>query len=382
MHLKRWPVAVALVGIFVLACRDGVPPFTPPGFDYAERITFGTGEDRDPQWLAGSDTLVYHTNSNGALPGAGVLLTVPAEGGTALPLFGDVQRTTNRIFATPVVSPNGQRVAFLDFVRIDVAATCAPPTPPAMFDCNLTQPVLDSMALRVRDRNAQQPLAADPALGIKLPGVDPSFRDVSSGSYVMQTLPFQQQYRQTGALLLRPSWAPDNQRIVFSNGSALFVWRVGEASATAVAGTADGVSPAWSPNSELIAFTQLVRTDSTEITCACAQPGAGPGAPFALHRRTLYTVAAPRVVLVRADGTGRVELGEGADPAWSPDGQSLYVVRNNQIVRIAGTGGAATPIPNTQNARYPAVSRDGRRLAFSKPQLRSDYDIWVVALPQ
>ena len=87
-------------------------------------------------------------------------------------------------------------------------------------------------------------------------------------------------------------------------------------------------------------------------------------------------------MLVRPDGSGRIELGEGADPAWSRDGRFLYVVRNNEIVRVAVDGGAATVIPNTQGARYPAVSPDGLRLAFSKPQLRSDYDIWVVALSQ
>src|SRR5687768_9511592 len=98
-RLKRWPSAIAVVAILAVSCRDGVPPFTVPEFEYAERITFGTGEDRDPQWVPGTDSLIYHTNSFAGMPNAGVLLQLPADGGTATPVFESVQRTNARTFA-------------------------------------------------------------------------------------------------------------------------------------------------------------------------------------------------------------------------------------------------------------------------------------------
>lgn len=89
-------------------------------------------------------------------------------------------------------------------------------------------------------------------------------------------------------------------------------------------------------------------------------------------------------MLVRPDGSERLELGEGDDPAWSPDGSWVYLRRGDRIVRVARTGGAATAVANTERGRAPAVSPDGSQLAFSrrKPQLTTDYDIWVVPLGQ
>ena len=386
MNLRQlWPAAVVVV-VFAWSCRDGVPPFTPPELEYGERITFGLGEDRDPRWTVNGDSLIYHTNDYGALPGNGVLLKISARGGTAVPLMEDIQRALNRMLAVPVPSPDGRNVAYLDLIRVDQAVSCIDSANmPPNADCTNTQPLLDSAALRVRRLDAQQPPLADPAVGIKLAGTDPLYRTAGSDTYVMQALPFQQQYRRLRAVLLRPSWAPDNQRIVFSNGSQLFMWRVGEASAVPLAGTEDAVSPAWQPTADVIAFTQLVRGDSAEIRCTCVQPGSsGPVPALSLHRRMTYTVSSARIVLMSVDGRSRVDIGEGQDPAWSPDGRSLYVVRNDQIVRIdpASAGAAATPIPNTQGGRYPAVSPDGKRLAFARPQLRNDYDIWVIDLPQ
>jgi Tol biopolymer transport system component len=97
----------------------------------------------------------------------------------------------------------------------------------------------------------------------------------------------------------------------------------------------------------------------------------------------VYVDGPGTLVLVRPDGTGRVELGEGEDPAWSPDGAHIYVRRGDAIVRLTRAGGSPTPIAGTARGRAPAVSPDGSRLAFSraKPsQTELDYDIWVVSL--
>jgi Tol biopolymer transport system component len=180
-------------------------------------------------------------------------------------------------------------------------------------------------------------------------------------------------------MLFRPSWAPDGQRIAFSDGLSIHVWRIGDTAATVVPGTEDGVSAAWSPDGEWIAFTVMPRTDSTVYECTCTR-----GQTSIPAYQTVYETGPETIILVRPDGSERIELGAGADPAWSPDGSFLYVRRADAIVRIARADGTATPVANTERGRSPAVSPDGGWLAFSRRKLQQtlDYDIWVVSLSQ
>jgi TolB protein len=178
-------------------------------------------------------------------------------------------------------------------------------------------------------------------------------------------------------LLFRPSWSPDGSRLVFSDGLRLLLWTPGSAGATAIANTADGVSPAWSPDGQNIAFTQLQRGDSTVETCDVAE---GPKNTIT-HIRTGYRPGARRLVLIRPDGGGRVEPGEGEDPAWSQDGRTLFFRRDDRIYRSGVDGSGAVPIADTQGGWSPAVSPDGRYLAFARRNgIDGDYDVWLVRL--
>ena len=180
-------------------------------------------------------------------------------------------------------------------------------------------------------------------------------------------------------MLFRPSWSPDGQRITFSDGLSIRIWQVGAAATTIVPGTADGVSAAWSPDGEWIAFTVLARADSQVVNCAC-----GSANPPVSATRWIYSVAEPVLVVVRPDGSDRREIGAGEDPAWSPDNQHVYARRDDMIVRVPAQGGAAVVIADTDRGRSPAVSPDGTRLAFArrKNQITVDYDIWIVSLAQ
>jgi Tol biopolymer transport system component len=143
--------------------------------------------------------------------------------------------------------------------------------------------------------------------------------------------------------------------------------------------------PAWSPDGEWIAFAQYERIASQVIHCiyifneqhACSE------------RRIIHHHDDPRVVLVRADGTDRVALGDltgttGTDPAWSPDGRHVYVSSTEPgytiISRIDVETFAFDVIEGTEGGIEPAVSPDGRRLAFARPG-DAGHDIWVVDLP-
>ena len=369
-------VAGALLG----GCRDGVPLFAPDELprdsSATYQLTFSLGHDRDPRWSASGDTVLYHTDLFGTLPSArGVLLEIPRERGTAQPVLANTQLGGIRLLATPAYSPDGTRIAYMDLVRVSPVMACEYAEPPAGFDrCVVPDPLLDSAALRVRRVDETRPFALDPAVAVKFEGVDVKLRLGEPGPYLERVLPFQFVHREELAMVFRPSWAPDGQRIVFSDGLRLRLWRVGETTAPPIPNSEDGVSPAWSPDGNWIAFTLLERGDSSINNCLCLDREQ--------HRRMSYQIRARRLVLIRSDGTGRTVLGDGEEPAWSPNSQQIYARRSNEIVRLPILGGAATPVPNTTWGHMPAVSPNGRWLAFARRKLTAtqDYDIWVVAL--
>lgn len=383
----RRTVFIITAALMAAGCREGVAPWAPPEVERPDepvrQITFGTGQDRDPVWMPDGNVLLYHTDQYGPLPTArGALLRIDGSGGAALPILEQIQRTGLRLLATPAVSPDGSQVAYIEVISIDGVVPCSAPAPPLLILCPTTQPVLDSAALRVRRFDATSPPLSDPSVGIQFAGRDPEIRTTDKSEYTMQAFPFQQMFRDDQTLVIRPSWAPDNQRIVFSDGLNLRIWRVGDAASTVIPGTLDGVSPAWSPAGDRIAFTHLERVDSTAYTCTeCMRMPDAPMPTAEAHHRVSYTTR-PRVYTIQPDGTGRTLVGEGDDPAWSPDGQLIYMRSGESVVRVPAAGGAPVAIPQAAFGRSPAVSADGRWLAFArrKPFHVVDWDIWVVSL--
>lgn len=368
--------ALAALLLLLPSCRDSVDPFRPgqvlPDTGLVVQLTRNTGHDRDPVWSRAGDTIYYAAEGFPGLPGgAGVLARIPAGGGTVQPLFPELQGAAQpRWFATPAVSGGGDRLAY--FELIDVFASLPPSPSPT---CLHPEPVLGAARLHVRQLGPTAG-APDATIHVSLPGRDARQDSGFVGPYFVQTLPFQRMYLEERRFLFRPSWSPDGARLVFSDGVRLLLWEVGAAAATAIPGTADGVSPAWSPDGQLIAFTHLERGDSTVSTCNVAV-----GRDIELQMRTGYAPGPARLVLIRPDGTGRVELGEGLDPAWSSDGQQLFFVRDGSIFRSARDGSGAVQLGNTVDGRSPAVSSDGSRIAFARTRSGTHgYDLWVVTL--
>ncbi|HSK17999.1 MAG TPA: hypothetical protein VK912_02590 [Longimicrobiales bacterium] len=388
--MRRLISASLLLAFAMAGCRDGVQPFNPDGrviTGDAYALTFGYGQDADPRWSPSGDTVLYHTTQFGGVPQvSGVVLAVPASGGAAVPILPDLQQPGGRPLVTPAYSPDGDRIAYMDLMNVDVPRTCSrtdrlPDGEEALPRCVSIQPLLDSARLRVRRIGDRHSVALDPAISVRFPGPDPVQIAAGDGPWYEQFFPFQARHRTEHALLFRPSWAPDGERIAFSDGLSIRIWNVDGHTLEPVPGTQDGVSVAWSPDGAWLAFTVLPRGDSVTYQCACP---AGPGnTEFAY--RTAYAAGPGILVIIRPDGSERLELGEGEDPAWSPDGSSIYVRRGDAIVRVPRSGGAATPVAGTDRGRSPAVSPDGGRLAFSrrKPSdLTLDYDIWVVSTGQ
>ena len=373
----------ALLALGLAGCRDGVQPFTPDErviTDDTYALTFGYGQDADPQWSPSGDTVLYHTTQFGTVPQvSGVVLAIPVRGGAAMPVMPDLQQPGARPLVTPTYSPDGERIAYMHLMSVDAPRACSrvdADGPP----CESIQPLLDSAVLRVRRIGDLHNIALDPSVAVRFQGPDPAQIAGTDGPWYEQLFPFQERHRLEHALLFRPSWAPDGERIAFSDGLAIRIWDIDGRTLETVPGTDDGVSAAWSPDGEWLAFTVLPREDSVVWECSCVL-----GRNAVPSWRTVYGTGPGTLVIARPDGSERVELGEGEDPAWSPDGSSLFVRRADGIVRVALAGGVATAVPGTERGRSPAVSPDGARLAFSrrKPSdLTVDYDIWVVSLGQ
>jgi Tol biopolymer transport system component len=73
------------------------------------------------------------------------------------------------------------------------------------------------------------------------------------------------------------------------------------------------------------------------------------------------------VYVIGRDGSGRVDVGEGLNPRWSPDGTKLAFVRNVgnfmwDVMITSDLGGTVTNVTNTtaQWELYPQWSPDGK----------------------
>jgi hypothetical protein len=382
---RRWFRVAVLASCLPFACRGDSDPFRsqerPP---YVEgQQTFSAGNDRSPAWSADGRQIYYSAEGFGELATSpGVLLAFTLQSGISEPLFPNVQSPGvrgDRWLVAPDLSVTDLRLAFIEIqalwdahpcslVLTDLA--CSPERNPAEVE----RPPLMQIAVRVRRLDSTGPLEEDPRLEVRPSGV------VHGGTgpttdYV-HNYPFQQLFASEGAFTFRASWAPNGERVVLSDGLRLLIWTVGESTADTLPGVEDAAWPAWSPDGLLIAFSRLERADSMNVNCDYI----GDFGLVCSQIRTEYMPGRHVISIVQPDGSGLTELGEGDEPAWSPDGSTIYFRHADQIWRMAADGSGTEPIPGTDGGREPAVSPDGALLAFARESRFGDYDIWVTRL--
>lgn len=373
-----------------LACRDATPPFEARDHEPFEgpppwRLTYSVRDDRAPAWSADGSLVLYEAAGYAPFPESDfVLVAAPREGGhtTLLVPSAQVLADTTLPLRTPAASPDGRRIAFVEMGPTHGVSLCG-----GLPVCPLTGAVTEPAVwlrwalLRVRDLDDAGPLDADPVLRVDFAG--PVFHLAEDPQRVeVPYYPGQRVFNESGTALFRPAWSPDGQRIAYSDGVQLWIWTVGGGVPTPVPGVIDAVSPAWSPDGEWLAFTHLLR--GAGVTQSCRETAPGTGALGCIHERIDYPLLGRNVAVVRPDGSGLATVGEGEEPAWTPDGALLYFRRDDRIWRSAPDGSGAEPLPGTEGGREPAVSPDGRLLAFARrvgpDEPGATHDIWLLPL--
>lgn len=104
--------------------------------------------------------------------------------------------------------------------------------------------------------------------------------------------------------------------------------------------------------------------------------GAYPGA----NGKIAFEEGVPRrVIVANADGSNRMDLGPGSDPAWSPDGTKIAFALSPDIWVMNADGSGRRPLTDdpapTHRVSSPTWSPDGTRIAFNVDGTR----IFVVA---
>ena len=180
--------------------------------------------------------------------------------------------------------------------------------------------------------------------------------------------------------------------VVRDGGSSGEIWAMDADGRRAVELTAEGGSPAWSPDGTRVAFVSaseisVMDADGSGVTRLTHddEPDAAPAwSPDGTRLAFAHGAGAPQIVVIDAKGGNRAEVTRprravaDGEPAWSPDGRLIAFTRvtvtadgklESTLMTVAPDGGGERVV--TLDAAEPAWSPDGRRIAYASRAERS-----------
>jgi TolB protein len=158
----------------------------------------------------------------------------------------------------------------------------------------------------------------------------------------------------------QPAWSPDGTRIAFVSGRGssqeIYLMNADGTHETPLTNNhGENLQPAWSPDGRRIAFVRNVYRDYMN-------PGYG-------HDGNGQFL---NIFVIDSDGSGERELLGGSrsyySPSWAPDGQRIVFLDGDDIYIMNRDGAQIknlTDSGNLKSANFPAISPDGRRVAFT-----------------
>ncbi|UCE01257.1 MAG: PD40 domain-containing protein [Candidatus Latescibacterota bacterium] len=210
-----------------------------------------------------------------------------------------------------------------------------------------------------------------------------------------------QSVRSTHLLNSHPGWAPDGERLVFSNPAGIWIANPSSDSARVIVrGQKGATAPVWSPTGDRIAF-ESDASGRRDIWFVPSQGGDPVRLPEegAMRTGAAWSPDGERIAyawqqsgnhdlwIVRTDGGYARRLtrhvGEDRMPSWSPDGRLIAFVSNrtgnDEIWIVPAEGGEPTQITrNPAEDVDPHWSPDGSRIVFASRR-SGEQQIWVAS---
>ena len=211
---------------------------------------------------------------------------------------------------------------------------------------------------------------------------------------------------------LQPAWSPDGQRIAYYSKTRGGIWIVPALGGNARQLTESGSNPAWSHDGSLIAFQSVATGEMiggqnalppSTIWIIPTQGGTArqitqQGNPTGGHGYPAWSPDGKRIAFSAGDfnsssiwsvsvegGAAKEIVPNGNDPIYAPDGANIYYIAGGlEKIQVSPTTGVplgepvqvASAVP--ANIRYPAISLDGKRIAYGIVTTSSN--LWSVPL--